>query len=82
MLDTPESVLVLGATGTQGGAVARGLLAAGYQVRALVRDSSSSRAQALADEGATLVTGDLLDAASLTPRVLRSRCGLRGHHSV
>jgi uncharacterized protein YbjT (DUF2867 family) len=67
MTDTPESVLVLGATGTQGGAVARGLLAAGYQVRALVRDSSSSRARALAEAGATLVTGDLLDAASLTP---------------
>ena len=67
MSDAPESVLVLGATGTHGGAVARGLLAAGYQVRALVRDSSSSRAQALAAAGATLVTGDLLDVASLTP---------------
>jgi uncharacterized protein YbjT (DUF2867 family) len=67
MPDVPESVLVLGATGTQGGAVARGLLAADYQVRALVRDSSSSRARALADDGATLVTGDLLDPASLTP---------------
>jgi len=67
MTDVPGSVLVLGATGTQGGAVARGLLAAGYQVRALVRDSSSARAQALVDAGATLVTGDLLDPASLTP---------------
>jgi uncharacterized protein YbjT (DUF2867 family) len=67
MPDAPETVLVLGATGTQGGAVARGLLAGGYEVRALVRDSSSSRAQALADAGATLVTGDLLDVASLTP---------------
>jgi uncharacterized protein YbjT (DUF2867 family) len=67
MPDAPESVLVLGATGTHGGAVARGLLAADYRVRALVRDSSSSRAQALAEAGATLVTGDLLDVASLTP---------------
>jgi uncharacterized protein YbjT (DUF2867 family) len=67
MSDAPESVLVLGATGTHGGAVARGLLAAGYQVRALVRDSSSSRTRALADAGATLVPGDLLDVASLTP---------------
>jgi len=67
MSDAPASVLVLGATGIHGGAVARGLLAADFQVRALVRDSSSSRAQALADAGATLVTGDLLDVAALTP---------------
>jgi uncharacterized protein YbjT (DUF2867 family) len=43
------------------------LLAAGYRVRALVRDSSSSRARPLAETGATLVTGDLFDVASLTP---------------
>jgi uncharacterized protein YbjT (DUF2867 family) len=62
----PEPVLVTGATGTQGGAVARGLLAAGYPVRALVRNPSSDRAQALLDAGATLVKGDLLDVDSLT----------------
>jgi uncharacterized protein YbjT (DUF2867 family) len=61
-----EPVLVTGATGTQGGAVARGLLAAGYPVQALVRDPSSDRAQALLDSGATLVKGDLLDRPSLT----------------
>jgi uncharacterized protein YbjT (DUF2867 family) len=60
-----DPVLVLGATGTHGGAVARGLLASGSTVRALVRDPGSARALALADAGATLVTGDLLDRRSL-----------------
>jgi uncharacterized protein YbjT (DUF2867 family) len=66
MSDRPNSVLVLGATGTQGGAVARGLLAAGYTVQALVRESGTARAQALAAEGIELVPGDLLDRPSLT----------------
>jgi uncharacterized protein YbjT (DUF2867 family) len=59
------SVLVLGATGTHGGAVARGLGAAGIDVAALVRDPASDRARALAQAGAALVQGDLLDQASL-----------------
>ncbi|WP_022929191.1 NmrA family NAD(P)-binding protein [Patulibacter americanus] len=58
-------VLVLGATGTQGGAVAHALLGAGVGVRALVRDPASARAAALADAGAELVRGDLTDEASL-----------------
>ncbi|MFI5953909.1 NmrA family NAD(P)-binding protein [Cryptosporangium sp. NPDC051539] len=60
-----EPVLVIGATGQQGGATARALLAAGVPVRALVRDPGSERAKALTDLGATLVPGDLYDAESL-----------------
>src|SRR5271163_3696568 len=60
-----EPVLVLGATGTQGGAVTRELLAASFPVRALVRDPASARAQALSAAGAHLVVGDLRDRASL-----------------
>jgi uncharacterized protein YbjT (DUF2867 family) len=56
---------VLGATGTQGGAVARELLAASFRVGALIRDPASVRAQALTDAGARLVVGDLADRASL-----------------
>jgi uncharacterized protein YbjT (DUF2867 family) len=55
-------VLVTGATGKQGGAVVRALLAAGVRVHALVRDTESERAAAL---GAVLVRGDLDDVASL-----------------
>ena len=60
-----DPVLVLGATGTQGGAIARELLAAQRAVRALVRDPLSARAQALSAAGASLVEGDLHDTASL-----------------
>jgi uncharacterized protein YbjT (DUF2867 family) len=61
-----EPVLVFGATGSHGGAVAHALLGEGVPVHALVRDPSSDRARALAEAGAELVAGDLLDAGSLT----------------
>ncbi|MEC3996559.1 NmrA family NAD(P)-binding protein [Actinacidiphila sp. DG2A-62] len=64
-----DPVLVTGATGNQGGAVARALLAEGRPVRALVRDPSSAAARALATAGATLVRGDLDDSASLKEAV-------------
>lgn len=60
-------VLVTGATGKQGGATARALLAQGAQVRALVRNPLAKAAAALEAIGAQLVLGDLDDAASLTP---------------
>jgi uncharacterized protein YbjT (DUF2867 family) len=60
-----DPVLVFGATGTHGGAVARGLLAGGVPVHAFVRDPTSDRALALASNGATLVVGDLDDAESI-----------------
>ncbi|MEU5534421.1 NmrA/HSCARG family protein [Streptomyces sp. NPDC020362] len=66
--DTEEprgAVLVVGATGRQGGAVARHLLAAGRQVRALTRNPVKPAARALADQGAQVVAGDLGDADSL-----------------
>lgn len=58
-------VLVTGATGTQGGAVARELLTRGYTVRALTRSPDQPAAQALRDLGAEVVQGDFNDAASL-----------------
>ena len=63
--ETDKPVLVVGATGKQGGATARALLTAGIAVRALVRDPGSERSQALADLGAVLTAGDLDDPASL-----------------
>jgi uncharacterized protein YbjT (DUF2867 family) len=58
-------MLVFGATGTQGGAVARALLARAIPVRALVRHPTSERARALVERGAQLVVGDLDDERSL-----------------
>lgn len=58
-------VLVLGATGGQGGAVASALLSAGRPVRALVRDPGSDRAGRLAAAGAELAGGDFTDPAAL-----------------
>ncbi|MEV1043703.1 NmrA family NAD(P)-binding protein [Streptomyces sp. NPDC049916] len=60
-------VLVTGATGRQGGAVARALLAAGVPVRALVRDPHAPRAREVEALGAELVTGDLTLRATLDP---------------
>jgi uncharacterized protein YbjT (DUF2867 family) len=71
-------VLVTGATGKQGGATARALLAAGVPVRALVRDPASERARAVEALGAELVTGDLYDPGSLRPAL----DGVRGVFSV
>lgn len=64
-----RSVLVIGATGTQGGAVARRLLARDVHVRALTRDPAGSAARSLARAGAEVVRGDLDDPAALDAAV-------------
>ncbi|MET0132633.1 MAG: NmrA family NAD(P)-binding protein [Kibdelosporangium sp.] len=71
-------VLVTGATGKQGGATARALLAAGVPVRALVRDPATARARAVEALGAELRTGDLHDRDS----VIRAAEGARAVFSV
>jgi uncharacterized protein YbjT (DUF2867 family) len=60
-------VLVSGATGQQGGAIARELLGAGWRVRAMTRKPDSAAAQELAALGAEVVQADLDDEASLRP---------------
>jgi uncharacterized protein YbjT (DUF2867 family) len=59
------NILVTGATGQQGGAVARELIAGGHTVKAMTRKPDGPQAKALADLGATIVYGDFDDAASL-----------------
>jgi NAD(P)-dependent dehydrogenase (short-subunit alcohol dehydrogenase family) len=76
VIDQP--ILVTGATGQQGSATARRLLAEGWPVRALVRDPHSPAATALARAGAELVVGDLDDRASLD----RAALGAHGVFSV
>lgn len=78
MVSESAPVLVTGATGKQGGAAARALLAAGKRVRALVRDPASARARTIEASGAELVTGDLLDRDSVT----RAAEGARAVFSV
>lgn len=68
-MDVPK-VLVTGATGAQGGSVARHLLGSGrWAVRALTRDADGEGARRLAEAGAEVVAGDLGDPASLAAAV-------------
>lgn len=60
-----KSVLVTGATGQQGGAVARALLKNGHHVRGLTRNADSSTARQLAELGVEIAVGDFTDPESL-----------------
>ncbi|OIJ25632.1 NmrA/HSCARG family protein [Nocardioides luteus] len=73
-----QTILVTGATGNQGGATARHLLADGWHVRALVRDDTTPAAAALAAAGVDVVRGDLDDRAS----VVEAARGAYGLYSV
>ena len=65
MASDRRPVLVLGATGRQGGSVVRALLKARQPVRALVLDAVEPRAAALRDAGVEVVTGSFTDNCSL-----------------
>lgn len=60
---TNEAILITGATGQQGGAVARSLLRQGQKVRALTRDPA--KAEELRKLGAEVIKGELTDRPSL-----------------
>ncbi len=59
------TVVVMGATGQQGGAVCRHALAAGWRVRAITRTAESPAAQRLRSKGAQVVAADMNDPSSL-----------------
>ena len=60
-----KMIAVTGATGQQGGAVARKLLEEGWKVRALTRDLDKPAAQELKALGAEIVPGDMDDRVQL-----------------
>jgi uncharacterized protein YbjT (DUF2867 family) len=68
-----EPILVTGATGQQGGAVAKALLAKGQRVRVLTRNPD--KAVQLAKAGAEVVKGDLTESSDLLS-------ALQGVHGV
>jgi uncharacterized protein YbjT (DUF2867 family) len=63
-----KTIAVVGATGAQGGGLVRAILAdtrGEFAARALTRDATSAKAQALAQLGAEVVAANLDDAASV-----------------
>ncbi|MFK8185895.1 MAG: NmrA/HSCARG family protein [Phormidesmis sp.] len=73
-----QRILVVGATGKQGGAVARHLLNNGFEVRALTRNQESPAASRLAAAGAIITVGDLEDVESL----VKAMAGVGGVFSI
>jgi len=73
-----KTIAVVGATGAQGGGLARAILADpddSFAARAITRDAGSEKARELARLGAEVVTADIDDEASITK-------ALRGAHSA
>jgi uncharacterized protein YbjT (DUF2867 family) len=64
-----KKILVTGATGAQGGAAVRHLLARGFGVSALTRDPRQADAHLLARKGAEVVEGDLDLPLSVQPHL-------------
>lgn len=68
-MSTTKTIAVTGATGSQGGGLARAILNdpnGGFRLRAITRDVGSEKAKALAARGAEVVAANMDDAASLT----------------
>ncbi|MDE1173780.1 MAG: NmrA/HSCARG family protein [Parvibaculaceae bacterium] len=71
-----RTIIVLGATGQQGGAVARALAADGrWNIRTISRNPNADAARRLAGNGVEVITADMDDAASL-------RAAFEGAHGV
>jgi uncharacterized protein YbjT (DUF2867 family) len=75
MPNRSRTILVVGATGKQGGAVLRHLRDRAFPVRALTRDPSKPAARELAGSGIEVVHGDMEDFDSI-------RRALEGVHGV
>ena len=62
-------ITVFGATGAQGGPIAKLLLQNGFKVRTVTRNPDSEKAKALKEAGAEVVAGNLDDIASVKAAV-------------
>ncbi|MFC4334368.1 NmrA family NAD(P)-binding protein [Salininema proteolyticum] len=67
-----KTILVAGATGTQGRPTVAWLLRDGWSVRALVRDRTTAAAQELAGKGAELAVGDFDEERTLAAALRRA----------
>ncbi len=65
MNKSKDIIVVTGATGKQGGAVARHLLKSGYRVKVMTRKPQGDQAGVLRSLGAEVIQGDLDDPKSL-----------------
>lgn len=65
IMSTQKNVLVIGATGQQGGATVQALLPKGHRIKALTRKGDSPAAKKLASQGVELIQGDLTDTEAL-----------------
>ena len=65
MMNNRSFILVFGATGQQGGSVARALINKGWPVRVMVRNPSSPASLALRDAGAEMVAGNFDDIEAM-----------------
>jgi uncharacterized protein YbjT (DUF2867 family) len=72
-----RTILITGATGHQGGAVARALHGRGFRLRGLTRNPEGEQAAALARHGVDIVKGDFDDDTTLR-RVLAGAWGVFG----
>ncbi|MCH8929159.1 MAG: NmrA/HSCARG family protein [Candidatus Marinimicrobia bacterium] len=66
MSNSEKIILVTGATGQQGGAVAKNLLEKGWAVRAMTRNPEGEKALALKSNGVEVVKADMSDSGTLT----------------
>ncbi|AHE54399.1 NmrA/HSCARG family protein [Sphingomonas sanxanigenens] len=75
MSHSNQPIVVFGATGQQGGSVAKALLKAGWPVIAVVREPASAKSAALRDAGVELVQGSYSDTDAI-------RTAMRGAYGV
>jgi uncharacterized protein YbjT (DUF2867 family) len=73
----PKAIVITGATGQQGGSLARALAGKGFHLKAMTRKPHGEAATALADRGLEIVQGNLDDEDSIA-RAVKGAWGVFG----